>query len=107
MTSLVSPNKLFSEQGGERRSQSVQSVCSHYFRWSHLAKAQRAESKLWNVVCAEKEWQVWAIPLEKGLLGGLVLGGVWKVGAQALSTIFARGKPYSEALLTVPKLPML
>lgn len=57
-------------------------------------------------VCREG-MQAWAVPLEKGLLGGLVLGGVWKVGAQALSTIFTRGKPYSEALLTVPKLPML
>lgn len=56
-------------------------------------------------MCAEKEWQAWAVLLEKRLLGGLVLGGVWKVEVQALSTIFARGKPYSEALLTVPKLP--
>lgn len=68
-------------------------------------KGSKSRSKLWNAVCADKEWQAWAVPLEKGLLGGLVLGGVWKVEVQALSTIFARGKPYSEALLTVPKLP--
>lgn len=57
-------------------------------------------------MCAEKQWQAWAVPLEKGLFGGMALGGVWKLGAQALSTIFA-GKTLSEALLTLPQLPML